>query len=332
MLIQPKQPKYALRGLAIGVLVALSDFMMLGLFNVQFTINGESALWIAGPFLTSTFAILGYVAGKLYEAKKNLTLQTEIIQRQLQALEASQEKTLQYEKLASIGRLSAGVAHEVRNPLGVIRSAAGLIAEESENLSDNAKKASDFIQKEILRLDHFIAQLLDFSKPLSAKFDVIRFEDIQMYLRDLIRHEPSMLEENIHISILGESIPFEGDLGLLTQALFSLVKNATEATGKQGRVTVQAVVKPPHIIIYLRDDGPGIAKEMIDNLYEPFFTTKALGTGLGLVMAERMIKGHGGQLTYVEHEGAGAAGEGACFLVTIPLDSTQRFLGDDDAM
>jgi len=332
MLTQPKQPKYALRGLAIGVLVALSDFIMLGLFSVEFTINGESALWIAGPFLTSTFAILGYVAGKLYEAKKNLTLQTEIIQRQLQALETSQEKTLQYEKLASIGRLSAGVAHEVRNPLGVIRSAAGLIAEEDEHLSDNAKKASDFIQKEILRLDHFITQLLDFSKPLSAKFDVIQFEDIQSYLGDLIMHEPSMSQDNIQLNMLGESTPFEGDLGLLTQSLFSLVKNATEATGKQGRVTVHAVIKPPHIIIYIRDDGPGIAKEMIDNLYEPFFTTKALGTGLGLVMAERIIKGHGGQITYIEHDGAGAAGKGACFAVTIPLDSTQRFLGDDNAM
>lgn len=326
------QPKYALRGLLIGILVAISDFMMLGLFNVRFTINGESALWIAGPFLASTFAILGYVAGKLYETKKNLTLQTEIIQRQLQALEVSQEKTLQYEKLASIGRLSAGVAHEVRNPLGVIRSAVGLIAEENASLSDNANKACDFIQKEIIRLDHFIAQLLDFSKPLSAQFTVIQFEDIPTYLRELIRHEPSMLADNIHVNMLGESISFAGDLGLLTQALFSLVKNATEAISQYGRVTVHAVVKLPNIVIHVRDDGPGIAKAMIERLYEPFFTTKALGTGLGLAMAERIVKGHGGYIVYIEHDGAGAEGRGACFEVGIPVDSTQRFLGDDNAV
>ncbi len=332
MLTHPKQPKYALRGLVIGLLIALSDFMMLGVFNVQFTINGESALWIAGPFLASTFAILGYVAGKLYEAKKNLTLQTEIIQRQLQALEASQEKTLQYEKLASIGRLSAGVAHEVRNPLGVIRSAAGLIAEESVNLSDNAKKASDFIQKEILRLDHFIAQLLDFSKPLSAKFEVIKFEDIQTYLQELIAHEPSMLKNNITFDTPHGLTSFEGDLGLLTQALFSLVKNATEAAGKQGHVIMNADLRRPNLVIHIRDDGAGVAPDVIDRLYEPFFTTKALGTGLGLVMAERIIKGHGGRLAYIEHNGAGDRGKGACFVVTMPLDSTQRFLGDNNAM
>jgi len=154
---------------------------MFDILGIDVSMNGKPVFWMVFIILSMTYAVLGYVAARLYEARKHIAGKNEVIQKQFLALKKSQEKTLQYEKLASIGRLAAGVAHEVRNPLGVIRSAAGLIYEEGPALTDNAKKSCDFIQKEIVRLDHFIEQLLGFSMPMSPEYSFVSVLESELF-------------------------------------------------------------------------------------------------------------------------------------------------------
>lgn len=331
---------YTIMGLLVGLVITIVDFSILHFFDIDIAVNGESAFWFVFLLLAVTFAILGMISGKLYEARKNLIHQNLLIERQLNALQLSQEKNLQLEKLASIGRLAAGVAHEVRNPLGVIRSAAGLIGEDIRRLSElglaeegyrNADKACTFIQKEVVRLDHFIAQLLDFSKPISAHFQLVSMNDIQKNLLELMEHEDHLKKVDLNI-LIQQGIPsFEGDLSLLTQAYFSLLKNAGEATGEKGKVNLEAVAEKDSLIVVIRDSGPGVKTADLERLFEPFFTTKALGTGLGLAMAERIIKGHGGKICYQLQKGLGPQGQGACFKVVIPLARVSRFLETKEA-
>lgn len=324
-----KKPNTAKLGMVLGVIVAILDFYAFELLDIDVSINGEPAFWFAFIILSLTYALLGYIAGRLYETKKHLMLKNELIKKQYLALKESQEKTLHYEKLASIGRLAAGVAHEVRNPLGVIRSAAGLIYEESPLLSENAKKSCDFIQAEISRLDHFIEQLLDFSKPLSPQVEWIEFCDTRRYLEDLLSTEQKSRSIAIEYEVASSLPTFEADISLLTQMLYSLIKNAMETSGSD-RVLVSVTSDKRDIIIRVQDDGVGVSETAITRLFEPFYTTKAQGTGLGLAMAERVLKGHGGTIAYESGAGLGVTGNGACFRVTIPIRSKEHLLGKSD--
>lgn len=328
--VSKDRSRYVPIGVLSGILLTVLDLYMFDLLGIDVTINGEPAFWSTFIILSTTYALLGYIAARLYEMRKHLTEKNTVIQRQLLALRQSQEKTLQYEKLASIGRLAAGVAHEVRNPLGVIRSAAGLIEEESPHLSKNAKKSCDFIQKEIVRLDHFIEQLLDFSKPLSPEYVSVDGIQIKQCLEDLLSLEQ---KEKHRVEIkLQVSLPtFDVDPGLITQAFYSLLKNALEVAENPVFLVIDTDTRDgqaQNIVAWIKDDGPGVDGCHIQRLYEPFFTTKAQGTGLGLAMAERIIKGHGGSIEYVQGKGLGEDGRGACFKVTLPIDSNERFIGD----
>lgn len=306
-------------GLVFGLSMTLIDILVLRWLDISITLQDEDAFGLALVVFGLTYGLLGYIAGHLFAARKALAQDKLLIERQLHALKQSQQQLLHYEKLAMIGQLAAGVAHEVRNPLAVIKSSVALIVEESESLSDEGEKANRFVGAEIARLDRFISQLLDFSAPTVLQLDEHGLEEIYTRIGSAWELRGQAPVPTL-ISKLGRrAMGFSCDIGLVTQALLALLDNAAEAAGEAGRVEVMATISSDALAIAVRDDGPGLDESSLAHLFEPFYTSKAQGTGLGLVTSQKILETHGGSITYSAGEGLGPAGRGACFAVNLPL-------------
>lgn len=297
-------------GLGLGLLLGLCDLVVLSLVGIEMR-HGEldMALPVMAVF-TVTFGALGYANGRLAEARGE-------IRAQLEQLQHTQRQMLEYEKLASIGRMAASVAHEVRNPLGVIKSSAALLVECVDPAEADAVKAGRFIAEEIQRLDGFIRSLLDFSRPLSPTPRAVTVEELVERLRELGGEEARVA--GVDLELAGEGGPWRMDLDLIARAVTTLVVNGCQATGKGGRVRVSISDGPSgEVEITVADDGPGIDRELGEKIFEPFVTTKAKGTGLGLPMAQRIVEAHRGIIALLEARGLGDDGRGACFRLSLP--------------
>jgi signal transduction histidine kinase len=215
--------------------------------------------------------------------------------RQFNAMAASvkehQRQRLLNEKMASIGRLAAGVAHEINNPLGVILGYVRVLGKKAEaGLAEDLK----VIEAEALRCKEIVDGLLDLSRPIKPGGNLV---DLRELADDVVaRLADSEQAKGISINVEGESsVP--GDALKLRQVVFNLVKNAVEAARSEGRVDVQIVHHRDRSEVAVSDSGPGLQDEIREHLFEPFFTTKQRGTGLGLAVSRAIARAHGGDLT-----------------------------------
>ena len=229
--------------------------------------------------------------------------------RQFNAMTASlkdhQEKLVQSEKLAGIGRLAAGVAHEINNPLGVILGFARVMQKKADGpLAEDLK----VIEEETLRCKEIVEELLDLSRPLKVS-------DEQVDLRALCDEVVAR-----HLDGAGARITVEGSASVkghaqkLRQVMTNLIKNAAEASGPSGAVRIRIEpAGPGRVAVAVADSGPGLTDETRAHLFEPFFTTKASGTGLGLAVSQAIAHAHGGVI-----EASARQGGGAVFTLRLP--------------
>ena len=223
------------------------------------------------------------------------------------ALKQHQEKLVQNEKLAGIGRLAAGVAHEINNPLAVILGYTRLLRRKSDGA---VAEDLGVIEDETLHAKLIVDGLLDLSRPLSVEPEPV---DLRALCEDAIaRLRETRLLENHDVLVSGEG-SVEGHPQKLRQVLVNLVKNAAEAAGSGGRIDVRIEGSPDGARIAVRDSGPGISADARSKLFEPFFTTKDAGTGLGLAVSQGIVHAHGGEL-----EAESLPGGGAQFRVRVP--------------
>jgi two-component system, NtrC family, sensor kinase len=211
--------------------------------------------------------------------------------RMTEALRAHQEQLVQHEKLAGIGRLAAGVAHEINNPLGVILGYVRLLQRKAEgSLAEDLK----VVEEEAVRCQEIVEGLLDLARPGRVAVE-------QVVLREVCDEVVARLREAAR---LGDAeVRVEGDASAwahpqrLRQVLFNLVKNAAEAAGSGGRVAVRIEgAADGGASVAVSDSGPGVKPEDRSRLFEPFFTTKASGTGLGLAVSQAIAHAHGGRI------------------------------------
>lgn len=314
-------PRWDLWGALGGVALGVADTVLLGLLGVDFRLGSTDATLFVGAFFTTSFTLLGFSVGALLRARLRVRRDSDTILRQLHELEESQRALLQHEKLAAIGRLAAGVAHEVRNPLGVIRASASMVRE-SFDPGEEPYRACEFIVEEIDRLNGLIRSLLTFSRPTELRLRSVSIDKLLDQALHLASDELGRRGIDHTRETRGALPDLAADPDLIAQVLLDLLVNAAEALGEGGRVLVRA-----HLSTYARavcldvaDDGPGVQVEHVPRLFEPFFTTKASGTGLGLAMARRIAESHAGSLELVPGAGAGPSGSGACFCLRLPLD------------
>ncbi|MCL4178836.1 MAG: hypothetical protein KJ072_13980 [Verrucomicrobia bacterium] len=224
------------------------------------------------------------------------------------------------EKLASLGALAAGVAHEIRNPLTAIKARLftqrKLLSENSEPLEDNR-----FIGDEISRLDDIIKDFLRFARPTEPRLEMIKATAPFRELADLFRPELDKNSIELKCEFLADP-QINADAQQLKQVLINLIKNAKESMGPRGTLTLRTRTKPGRLgtrtthlaVLEVEDTGTGIPPKVRQRLFDPFFTTKETGTGLGLSIAARILERHGGALEYQTQ-----AGRGTVFSVLLPI-------------
>jgi signal transduction histidine kinase len=217
------------------------------------------------------------------------------------ALKEHQARLVQSEKLAGIGRLAAGVAHEINNPLAVILGYARLLRRRSEGaLADDLGKVED----EAVRAQQIVEGLLDLSRPMASTPEPVD-------LRPLCQEAVERLEQagwltGVAVAVEGTAAA-EGHPQKLRQVLLNLLKNAAQAAGPGGRVALALAQRPDGgAEIQVTDSGPGLTAAALERLFEPFFTTKPSGTGLGLAVSLGIVQAHGGALTVESPPGGGA--------------------------
>ena len=303
-------------GLIAGVGGGVFDTVALSLLGVTFTINGWDARPLIAAYFGASFAVLGYLLGALTESQRRERRANALVQAQSEAMASARARLAQSEKLAALGQLAATVAHEVRNPLGVMRSAAQTL---SETLPTDhaAAQASDFIITEIDRLANVVNSLLAFARPLQLDARPVRVSELFDRAMLLARDELDAKRLRVERHAAAALPPVQGDPDLLSQVLIGLLANAAEATPPGGAIALDAHIADGAVQLSVADSGPGIAAELRARVFEPFFTTRQRGTGLGLAIARQIVEAHGGRI-----EAGEAAGGGARFTITLPAART----------
>ncbi|OIP64703.1 MAG: hypothetical protein AUK29_03925 [Nitrospirae bacterium CG2_30_53_67] len=219
-------------------------------------------------------------------------------------------------RLADLGKMSAGIAHEFRNSLGAILGYARLVERQAVH-NDLLKESVEGIMAEVKSFDAMLTDFLNFARPVELNREECR-------LGDLVKESLDVLSEEIKKSggkvetLFEDSFPVYADHTLIRQALTNLIKNALEAVGREGKIKIQEKRIAGRMEIWIHDNGCGISKENHKKIFEPFFTTKREGTGLGLAITQKTILSHQGSLTIKSEEG-----EGTLVIVSLPIHSAQ---------
>ncbi len=237
-----------------------------------------------------------------------------VLFRDLTQIRQLKTEVLRSQRLASIGRLAAGVAHEIRNPLSSIKGFATYFKERYRQVPEDQKTAEVMIQ-EVERLNRVISQLLDFASPMSI-------QERPTSLPSLIQHSIRLIEGDahkkgigIHTDISPEINEVMIDPDRFKQVLLNLYLNSIEAMGRGGTlsVRVQREAGERDILITVSDTGMGIREEDLPNIFDPYFTSKSSGTGLGLAIVLKIVESHGGKVAVKS-----SPGEGTTVTITLP--------------
>jgi len=203
----------------------------------------------------------------------------------------------QSEKMASMGRMVSGIAHEIRNPLGIIRSSSELLLGKFRR--DEPKGSTTRILQAIFdeskRLSRTVNDFLDYSRPRTPKLEPV---DVAQVMDQVALFFESKLQQQqvAFIKNYPPSAMVRGDRDLLYRALYNLVANALEGLEGPGRIRASMAINEKHLTINIEDNGPGFAQDALERLRDPFFTTKDTGTGLGLTIVDTILQGHGAQM------------------------------------
>jgi two-component system sensor histidine kinase PilS (NtrC family) len=224
-----------------------------------------------------------------------------------------EEAMARSERLAAVGRLAAGIAHEIRNPLAAISGSIELLAQPAAGGGADSGELMAIVMREVARLNALITELLEFARPRAPETQPI---DLQASLAELLRvaeHDKQLDGARVELSA-PQPVWVEADAAQLRQVVWNLLRNAAEASPSGAPITVELGAEDEFARLTVRDRGPGIAAENRPRVFEPFFSTKEGGTGLGLATVHRIVEEHHGRV-----EIADAPGGGAAIIVRLPI-------------
>ncbi len=257
-------------------------------------------------------SVTGYLTHTLAEANreqsrkyKDLAEQLAAANRSLGEAEATVRRS---DRLVALGQLSAGLAHELRNPLGTIKASADVLSRSLANENQVARELAGFISSEVDRTNSLVTRFLEFARPLQLRL-------AQTELASVLDRAISQLGNgSVYKNYSPEIPPFPLDAELMELVIYNLLANATQASAPGAAITVKTRPVENTAEISIIDRGSGIESKHLESIFNPFFTTKPEGVGLGLAIVSKIVDEHGGRMA-VESE----PGKGSIFRVYLPL-------------
>ncbi|HSB77952.1 MAG TPA: ATP-binding protein [Candidatus Methylomirabilis sp.] len=274
-------------------------------------------------------------------AIENASLYEEL-RRSYEELKQSQALLVRQEKLASLGRLAAGVAHELNNPLSSVAGFAEALqrrAAEGEGVGHSpladCQEYLDVIQAEVARAAAIVRRLLDFSRQREPAFGPLDLQSVVTDAVSFVKRQASLANQQIILAPFPEAFEVRGDVQMLQQVFLNLLTNALDAVATGGEVRISAEHASleqgrPWVTVHVADNGTGISTEDLPRIFDPFFTTKEVGkgTGLGLAICQSIVEQHGGTIE-VRSEGRG---KGTVVTVRLPLVKPAKAPAEPSAM
>ena len=302
-------------GLVAAVVLACGGYLSLFLF-----LPPESYVedWPVFILFEATFPIAGFLTYELLEANRAATRKAQIAAEQLaeanRHLREAEATVRRTERLAALGQLSAGLAHEIRNPLSTIKTSAEMLHKSVDADSAVSRELAGFISSEVDRTNALVTRFLDFARPLVLHLEQTEItEVIDEAAAEVEKHTPP-LDVSIYKNYSPDIPPFRLDRQLMERVLYNLLLNAAQASPPRGSVTVKTRQLGDTVEISVIDRGAGIAAKDRESIFNPFFTTKSNGVGLGLAIVSKIVDEHGGQITVESEPGAGSV-----FRVCLPV-------------
>jgi two-component system, NtrC family, sensor histidine kinase HydH len=264
------------------------------------------------------YAIVAFVVYEQARAKRDEMLRTQVAAARLaesnESLRLAQASLRRSERLAALGQLTAGLAHELRNPLGTIKASAEMLLKPStKNRPQVMDEMAGYIGTEVTRMNGLITSFLNFARPL--QIHPVQ-ADLRPLLDDILRQQTD-LAKSLAVELvlrMEGSLSFRFDPDLLKVALSNLVQNAIQASAPGQQVDIEAMTHSGHATIFISDQGVGIQPQHLESIFNPFFTTKPQGVGLGLPIVAKIIDEHAGRILV-----SSDPGKGTKFEVSLPL-------------
>ena len=315
----------------IGLALALLMAVAFAIPAYAFYVRNRQALQAAEEMarVRAASATTEEHAANLEQVNRQVSELNQRLAANMKQLQEAQEEIVRRGKMAQLGQLTATVAHEIRNPLGAVRTAAFLLERKTKDKELGIEPMLQRISNGVTRCDNIITQLLDFARSSTPQ---IQEQDFDAWLEKTVEEEaqklPATVTVECRLGLGGRSAAF--DPGRLQRAVINLVTNASEAmvgkgedagkfAGTSPTIVVATTLTPRGLEFSVSDNGPGIAEENLEKILEPLFTTKNFGTGLGLPAVQKILEQHGGGL-----EVTSKAGEGARFTAWMPLQQPQQ--------
>lgn len=306
-------------GFAAGLAIGLGDLVLTFALGIRFEMNGTDVTIAALLLYATTFATAGLLFGLVLEARRRDRRAAAIIAAQMETVAATRARLAQSEKLAALGQLAAAIAHEVRNALGIIRSAAQGLNEGLPAGDADAQRACSFITAEIDRLGSVVSSLLSFARPPRLAPRTVPVD--ALFDQALLLARQDLEAKDIRVVRASASPPdVRADSDLIVQVLIGLLANAADVLPRGGEVRLGARAAGEGLVeIDVADSGPGVPEELRARVFEPFFTTRDKGTGLGLAVARQIVEAHEGRIDVAERPGGGAL-----FRIALPAAGAAR--------
>ena len=304
-------------GLAAGLLAGISHLPDI-LQTLRESPDYALEQMVEIPVLCLIGLLTGFFSDRDRKQRKDIESTTRQLTKVYQELQQNFEQMKRAERLFAVGQLAAGLAHELRNPLGSVAGAAGIL-QRNANLEPKHQECLEIINKESQRLNRLLTDFLDFARPRPPKYQSIDVDSLLRSVIQLAAHGVGRSAVELRKETAAGLPALEGDPEMLKQFLLNLVINAIQAMPDGGEVVVAATLQDEKMLISVRDQGSGIAPESRDKIFDPFFTTKDGGTGLGLPVAHQIVEQHGGILRAEANPGRGMT-----FSALLPLRQEMR--------
>ena len=290
-----------------AVFALLSPLLFIDWKRFEMEPEGWHILAIRGLLLAVTAVVVNALGTAIRtESARHKATAEQLAEANQNLLEAEQA-VRRAERLAALGQLTAGLAHELRNPLASIKGSSDLLARSSAARDPVAKELGEIISSEVDRTNLLVTRFLDFARPLEPRREMV-------LLHDVIDRAAGHAGVEIVRDYSRDIPPIPIDPALIEQVFINLLSNAAQASKAGDPITVSTKLTDHCVEAAVSDRGAGIPKEKLETIFNPFFTTKQNGVGLGLAIVSKIIDGHGGKMT-VDSE----PGKGATFRIRLPL-------------